>query len=80
MNDIVATGIEKKKLVKQKSELLKTKTCKVLKYDKNVKVLDVLFDRCGIRFYDVETINGDTVEVQYKGTIGKDNFEYSLKK
>lgn len=80
MDDVATTEVEKKKIIKQNAESLKTKTCKVLKYDKKSKTLDVLFDKCGIRFYEVKPIDVGTVEVQYKGTLGKDNFEYSLKK
>lgn len=58
----------------------KTKACKVINYDEKFKTLDVVFDGFGLRFNNVKSFTGDTAEVQYKGTIGKSDFEYSLKK
>ena len=61
-------------------DTFKTKACKVIKYEEKFKTLDVLFDGFGLRFNNVKSFSGDTAEVQYKGTIGKSDFEYSLKK
>lgn len=63
----------------QKKNNYKIKTCKVIKYDKKTKTLDVLFENCGLRFKGINSFNGDTVEVKYKGTCGKSDFEYFIK-
>lgn len=56
----------------------KDKECHVIKYNKCNKTLDVLFDRYGIRLFNVENFSGDTVIIKYKGEIGKPDFEYKL--
>lgn len=56
----------------------KTKECKVISYNKRNNTLDIKFDGYGIRIKDVKDFSGDTVEVKYKGEIGKPNFEYKL--
>lgn len=56
----------------------KTKICKVISYNKAFKTLDILFEQYGIRIYNVFDFQGDTVEIKYKGTIGKPNFVYKL--
>lgn len=56
----------------------KTKKCRVISYNKTTKTLDILFDQYGIRIYSVFDFQGDTIEIKYKGTIGKPNFVYKL--
>lgn len=59
-------------------EIFKTKICKVLKYDKYNKILDIDFDGFGIRLNNIEFHNGETVNIKYKGEIGEANFECKL--
>lgn len=54
------------------------KECKVIRYNKAKKTLDVYFDTYGIRLKDVENFPGDSVIVKYKGEIGKPNFKVGL--
>lgn len=56
----------------------KDKECKVIKYDKFEKTLDVLFGCYGIRIFNVKNFSNDIAVVKYKGEIGKPNFEYRL--
>lgn len=56
----------------------KTKKCRVISYNNATKTLDVLFDQYGIRIHDVFDFYGDTIEIKYKGSIGKPNFVYKL--
>lgn len=62
---------------KNKNEF-KEKECKVIRYNKFAKTLDIKFDGYGIRFKDVKDFSGNTVIIKYKGEIGKPNFEYKL--
>lgn len=81
MDDImtVPAVAENKTEVKpqKKKDNYKIKSCKVIKYDKKSKILDILFDNYGLRFKNVNA-SGNTVEVKYKGTIGNKDFEYFL--
>ena len=54
--------------------------CKVITYNKNNHTLDVLFNGYGIRIKNVQNFNStaDDIDIQYKGEIGKTNFEYKL--
>ena len=61
-----------------KNNGFKTKVCKVIAYNKRTNTLDVKFDGYGIRIKDVKDFSGNTVELKYKGEIGKSNFEYKL--
>lgn len=56
----------------------KDKVCKVMKYDKYNKILDIMFDCYGIRILNVENFSGDSVTVKYKNEIGNPDFEYKL--
>lgn len=62
----------------KRNNSFKTKKCRVISYNKAIKTLDVLFDQYGIRIHDVSDFYGDTIEIKYKGTIGKPNFVYKL--
>lgn len=62
----------------KKNNIFKTKKCKVLKLNNNTQNLDIDFDGYGIRIHNAKNISGDTVELKYKGTIGKPNFIYKL--
>ena len=61
-----------------KNNGFKEKICNVISYDKHKKLLDVKFDKYGIRIKDVGDFDGDTVTIKYKGEIGKSDFEYKL--
>lgn len=61
-----------------KNNGFKSKECEVIAYSKRTNTLDIRFDGYGIRIKDVENFVGDTVELKYKGEIGKPNFEYKL--
>jgi len=74
----VAETLPKKPKNNFKNNGFKTKECKVIAYNKRTNTLDVKFDGYGIRIKDVKDFSGDTVEVKYKGEIGKSNFEYKL--
>lgn len=52
--------------------------CPVVKYDKKYKTLDADFCGCVLRFYDVEKCDSELVNIKYRGTLGKCDFEYSL--
>lgn len=57
----------------------KTKKCDVIAYNKRTKALDIKFDKYGIRIKNVNDFNDDaTVEIKYKGEIGKPNFKYKM--
>lgn len=62
----------------KKNSGFKTKVCKVISYNKSSKNLDIYFDGYGIRIHNVDNFEGDTIEIKYKGTIGKSNFIYKL--
>lgn len=62
----------------KKNNLLKTKRCKVISYNKVKKTLDIDFDGYGIRIRNVQDFEGDIVEIKYKSDIGKSNFVYRL--
>lgn len=68
----------KKQKLNMKKDNYKDKECKVIKYDKYSKTLDVLFDRFGIRIFNVESFNGNIAIIKYKGEIGKPDFDYRL--
>lgn len=56
----------------------KEKECKVIRYNKLTKTLDISFDGYGIRVKNVKDFSGDLVTIRYKGEIGKPNFEYKI--
>lgn len=57
----------------------KSKTCHVIYYDKRFKTLDIMFDNYGIRIKNVKDFTEeDTINIKYKGEIGKSNFEIKL--
>lgn len=58
----------------------KVMKCKVISYNKKTNTLDVLVHGYGIRLKNVENFDNtsDTVDIQYKGEIGKPNFEYKI--
>ena len=59
---------------KKKNEY-KEKECKVIRYNKNARTLDIMFDGFGIRIKDIEEFNNDsTIIVKYKSEIGKSDF------
>lgn len=60
------------------SKKYKEEECKVIKYDPKGKTLDVMFKEYGIRIRNVESFEGETVLVKYKGEIGKKDFSYKL--
>jgi len=59
-------------------EVFKTEKCKVLLYDRNLKTLDIDFNRFGIRIDNVDDCGLDYVSVKYKGEIGSPYFTYKL--
>ena len=63
---------------KKKRDDYREKVCKVIRYNKAKKILDIYFDSYGIRLKDVENFSGDSVIVKYKGEIGKPNFKVCL--
>lgn len=72
----IVEPVEKKTFKNNKKvnkEQKKIATCKVLHYNKCTKALDLDLNGYGIRVNDVE-VNGDTVEVEYMGEVGKPNF------
>lgn len=54
------------------------KECEVVSYNERSKILDVKFDKYGIRIHGVENFAGKVAVVQYKGKIGNPDFEYWL--
>lgn len=56
----------------------KTKECKVINYNAKTKVLDIYFDTYGIRLSNVDSFEGQVVNVKYIGEIGKPNFKIEL--
>lgn len=60
---------------KKKRNEYKEKECKVIKYNKNNRTLDILYDTYGIRLSDVNFYAGETVTIKYKGEIGLPNFK-----
>lgn len=75
---IVTETLPKKPKNNFKNNGFKTKVCKVIAYNKRTNTLDVKFDGYGIRIKDVKDFSCNTVELKYKGEIGKSNFEYKL--
>ena len=67
-----------KNLPNKQKNGFKNKECRVIFYNKRNGVLDVEFDGYGIRIKNVKDFNGSTVEIKYKGEIGKPNFTYKL--
>lgn len=57
---------------------IKEKECKVIRYNKFTKMLDVNFEGHGIRIKNVDNFVGDTAIIKYKSEIGKPDFEYKL--
>ena len=78
INDELESLSVKKQKVNMKKDIYKEKQCKVIKYDNYKKTLDVLFDRFGIRIFNVENFSGTTAIVKYKGEIGNPDFDYKL--
>jgi len=86
LNDSEITTFSDESLTSKKSKLISTNKnykimkCKVISYNKNSNILDILFNKYGIRIKDVKNFdnNLNTVNIQYKGEIGKPNFEYKL--
>lgn len=89
IGDKQATAIEeikkeetsKKSKASVKNAEFKTKECKIISYNQRTNALDVLFDNYGIRIADVkglEDSNIPTINIKYKGEIGKPDFEYRL--
>lgn len=58
----------------------KQKTCRVLRYNKDFKELDIDFEGYGLKIKDVDECNSNTVVVDYHGEIGTPLFTYKLKK
>ncbi|EOS34978.1 hypothetical protein C804_01104 [Lachnospiraceae bacterium A4] len=56
----------------------KEKECPVISYNKHSKTLDVMFDNYGIRIINIESFVGNTVNIRYKGEIGKPDFEFKI--
>lgn len=71
--DLTDTSLQNQKKNKEKEE-----KCKVIKYDPKRKTLDVMFKEYGIRIRNVESFEGETVIIKYKGEIGKKDFSYRL--
>lgn len=59
-------------------EKYKTEKCRVLRYNKRTKELDVDFMGYGIRLYNIDKEIQDIVNVKYRGEIGASNFQYRL--
>lgn len=78
--NIEPTIAEEPKKTKTKKSALKNKECKILRFNQKHKTLDVMFDEFGLHFSGVKKdySNVETVNVKYKGTIGKANFSYQL--
>lgn len=56
----------------------KEKECYVISYNKIFKTLDIMFDNYGIRLKNIESFAGNTVNIKYKGELGKPDFEIKL--
>lgn len=69
---------EKKSLTTSLSKKYKEENCKVIRYNPKEKTLDVNFKGYGIRICNIESFEGETVIVKYKGEIGKKDFTYKL--
>lgn len=76
-NDVVSGGVPKNFSQNSKS-LFKEKECRVLSYNKNLGILDIVFDGYGIRLTNVKNFSGNTAKVKYRGEIGKPNFECKI--
>lgn len=79
---VTADDINHEKEFKTRSKKIKDefheKECKVLRYDKYAKTLDIMFDNYGIRIKNMETFDGVYITIRYKGEIGKPNFKILL--
>lgn len=62
----------------KKNNNFKIMSCKVLNFNKHTHDLDVDFDGYGIRIHNVKECFDDSIELKYKGSIGKPNFVYKL--
>lgn len=78
INEELEHSATRKPKANMKKDGYKNKECKVIHYDKQKKTLDVLFDRYGLRIFNVEAFSGNTVIVKYKNEIGNPDFEYKL--
>jgi len=67
-----------KTLSQNSKPMFKEKECRVLSYNKNLGVLDIVFDGYGIRLTNVKNFSGNTAMVKYRGEIGKPNFECKI--
>ena len=52
--------------------------CRVISYNKHSKTLDIMFGNYGIRLKNIETFTGNTVNIKYKGELGRPDFEIKL--
>ena len=73
MADEIGVKSEPQHIIKRNE--YRDKECKVLKYDKNKNLLDILFDKYGMRLTCTNFNGGETVIVKYKGEIGSPNFK-----
>lgn len=56
----------------------KVKECSVISYNKHSKTLDIMFDNYGIRLKNIETFTENTINIKYKGELGRPDFEIKL--
>ena len=56
----------------------KEKECRVISYNKHSKTLDIMFDNYGIRLKNIETFTENTINIKYKGDLGRPDFEIKL--
>ena len=56
----------------------KEKECRVISYNKHSKTLDIMFDNYGIRLKNIETFTENTINIKYKGELGRPDFEIKL--
>ncbi|WP_305113938.1 hypothetical protein [Thomasclavelia cocleata] len=74
---VTALGKPNKSHLRRKNDDFIEKECEIIKYDNRKKILDIQFDKYGIRIYGVTKINinvDSMVKVKYKGKIGEPNF------
>lgn len=78
MEEVTTPKYKRGKNQNSSKSMFNQKKCEVISYDSKLNVLDLKFDKYGIRIKNVENFTGNDAIVQYKGEIGTSNFEYQL--
>ena len=77
--DTVADSNDKPKAQVKKKSAYKEKECKVLRFNKKEKTIDIMFDKYGVKLRTaMDNYDAKTITVKYKGKIGTKDFEIKL--